>query len=261
MEHILKEGKISKLKGGDSGETFLVEYRKKKFVLRNYETKGEAEYYLLICKKLKQYGFLPEICYQEGNKILFEYIKGRDCRKSDAFKVAEQVGKICARINRLSIQKNRCKEKSVTSRLQLLRDKGLIDEKQATFLEKRYFQLKKRARPSIAVEFTDVYPENFRLRDGKVYLVDLEGFEKMIKGRGIGKAFLRWFRTPLQRKRFRKGYSSIASTGFLTEEYLQFLYLDFTIFIVSYKLKRRKEINPKDLQRLHDLTEGKTVNA
>lgn len=268
MKHILKRSKISKLSGGDSEETFLVEYGRDKFVLRVYETIKEADYNSLIHSKLKKYGFLPKLFYQEKNKLLFEYIEGRDCKKSDALKVAEQVGKICARINQLKIKGSKYAEKNIVSCLQLLKDYRFINEKQKEFLEKKYFELKKKSKPKISMDFDDIYPENFRLRDGKVYLVDFEGFEPKIKGRGIGKGFLRWFRTPAQRKRFKKGYSSVTSSRFLTEDYLQFLYLCFTIFIIVYKIKstmrhpdirKKKEINPSDLQRLKKFIEGKRI--
>lgn len=259
MKHILKQGVISKLEGGDSGETFLVKFAGKSFVLRKYETKKEADYNILIHKKLKKYGFFPELYYQEGNNVLFEYIKGRNCKKSDALSVAKQVGKICARINQLKINSVDYEEKNVASRLKILQNKSIVSREQAVLLEKKYVELKRKVKPKIAIDFDDIYPENFRLKKGRIYLVDIEGFELKIKGRGIGKGFLRWFKTPMQRERFKRGYASVASLGFLTKAYLQFLYLDFTIKNIAYKIRRKKEMRADDLDRLLRFINNKRV--
>lgn len=260
MKHIIKNGKRSHLRGGESGETFLVEYRKKKFVLRNYETKDEADYIMNIYKKLRRYGFLPEIYVQDGKSLLIEYVEGRDCTKRDTSKVALQVGRICGLINHLKMKGIRLKERSMSSIFKTLREYRIIDEKSYHILQSRYTLLRKKIHPTLAIDFDDVYPKNFRLRNGRVFLVDLEDFDMKVKGSCIGKAFLRWFKKPAQREKFLKGYGSIASIDFLTEDYLQFLYLNFTLYIVAYKLKYNKEINPNDLRRLRILSWGKEIN-
>jgi hypothetical protein len=259
MKHILEKGEISHLKGGESRETFLLQYRGKKFVLRRYETKKEADYISRIYKNLKEYKILPQIYYQNGKDLLIEYIDGRNCRKSDTSKVAEQIGRICALINTLRIKGIKSREREFESCIDILRKHRIIDKNASECLKKRYLSYRKELKPERVIDFDDVYPKNFRLRRGRAYLVDLEDFEVKIKGSCIGKAFLRWFKKPLQRKRFLDGYSSVSSSDFLTEEYMQFLYLNFTLYIVSYKLKYNKPINPKDLRRLHELSKGKKI--
>ncbi|MDP3882283.1 MAG: hypothetical protein Q8Q31_05390 [Nanoarchaeota archaeon] len=259
MKHIIHKGNISKLRGGDSEETFLVRYCGKKFVLRIYEDRKTADYYVKVHKKLSKHGFLPALYYQEKNKILVEYIEGRNCKKSDALKVAAQIGKICALINQLRIKENRQKEKEISHLLHRIESNGLITDKESDYLENKYNLLKIKVKPKLAIDFDDVYPENFRLRRGKVYLVDLEGFETKIMGSGIGKAFLRWFKTSKQRRKFRRGYASIASARFLTKEYLQFLYLNFTISIIAYKVKRNQKINPRDRDRLFQFIDSQVI--
>ena len=84
MVKALKEGTIKSLDGGDTKHTFLLTYETKKYILRKFSSKKDANYYLSICKKLLKYNFLPKFYYQSGRKVLFEYIEGRDCNKKDA---------------------------------------------------------------------------------------------------------------------------------------------------------------------------------
>src|SRR3989338_7736052 len=121
MKHVLKKGEISNLEGGDSEETFLVTYLGKKFVLRKYETVKEANYYASIHKKLEKYDILPKLHYKEKNKLLFEYIEGRDCKKRDALKFAYQVGRICGAINSLKIKTRLFKFKPLNYAILLFR--------------------------------------------------------------------------------------------------------------------------------------------
>jgi len=259
MKYVLKEGKISKLEGGDSGQTYLVNHNKKKFVLREYENEKAADYYVMVHKKLQQYGFFPNLYYKEKNKILFEYIDGRDCKKSDALKVAYQVGKICATINKLKLRSVDKDSKNVNYALELFRKNNFLNEEDIRALEVRYETMRNKLKPKLTVEFDDVYAENFRLRKGKVYLVDIEDIDYKYQGRGIGKAFLRWFKTKKQRQKFKQGYESIASMKFVTEDYLQFLYLNFLTFSLAYKVKNRKNINPKDKIRLIKIINGEKI--
>jgi len=260
VKHIINNGKISKLEGGESGETFLVKYSGKKFVLRRYQTKKEADYYVSVYNKLKKYGFLPDLYFHEDKDILMEYISGRDCKKSDALKVAEQVGRICALISKLKIRSIFNKNKPLEPLLDIMKIKGIIGESSSQSLIKEYYGLKKRVKPKLSIDYDDVHPQNFRLRNGRVYLVDLEEFDLNFKGAGIAKSFLRWFKTDFERKNFLRGYAEISSPDFLTQDYLKFLYLRFTIYIVAYKIKKNLDINPNDLDRLFRFINGKEVN-
>ncbi len=260
VKEVLSNGKVSKLKGGDSDETFLVRYGRNKFVLRIYKTNKEADYYSLIHKRLSRYKFLPKLCYKEKNRLLFEYIQGRDCKKSDALKVAYQVGRICAAINQLKISDiYGQKIYSFKHAINIINRHRFFSEDDIIRLRKRYLELKSKANLKMAIDFDDVYAENFRIRKGKVYLVDIEGFERKFKGAGVAKSFLRWFKTPKQRAKFKRGYESIASMKFLKDNTLQFLYLNFIIFNIIYRLKRQKEMNRKDVNRLLTILSGKKI--
>lgn len=117
--------------------------------------------------------------------------------------------------------------------------------------------LKKKVHPKIKLDANDVYPENFRLRKRKVYLVDIEAIRPLFKGQGIAKSFVRWFKTPKQREKFKEGYASVNSINFLTGDYLKFLYLNFFIRSIAIKLRLNTKLNPEDLKRLNLLLEGK----
>ena len=147
-----KEGKISKLEGGDSGQTYLVNHNKKKFVLREYENEKAADYYVMVHKKLQQYGFFPNLYYKEKNKILFEYIDGRDCKKSDALKVAYQVGKICATINKLKLRSVDKDSKNVNYALELFRKNNFLNEEDIRALEVRYETMRNKLKPKLKLK-------------------------------------------------------------------------------------------------------------
>ena len=83
----------------------------------------------------------------------------------------------------------------------------MIDGEKASNIKNLYISLKKKINPSIKLDANDVYPENFRLRNGKVYLVDIEAIKPLFRGHGIAKSFVRWFKTLEQRKKFKEGYS------------------------------------------------------
>jgi len=259
MKNILKKGKITKLEGGDSEETFLIKHKGRKFVLRIYETEKEANYYDLIYKKLEKYNIFPKLYYKEKNKLLFEYIEGRDCKKSDALKVAFQVGRICALINGLNIKKRLFKLKPLRHAINIFRKNKSFKEYQLNQIERRYDRLKNNSHQPIALDFDDVYPQNFRLRKGKIYLVDIEDINYKFKGAGIAKSFIRWFRTPKQRLNFRRGYESIVSMKFLSKKYLQFLYFNFLIFNMVYNIKKDKELNKKDFKLLMVILSGDEI--
>src|SRR3989344_3743171 len=181
---ILKEGKLSRLRGGDSGKTYQIRRGPQKYVVKEYETANLAKYYELIHRKLFRYGFLPRLYCRDKNKLVFEYIEGRDCKKPDASEVAFQVGRICAIINTLSVRGRERDYKPLKYALALLRKHQVFSEEDTVTLGKLYRLWKSRAHPEFAIDFHDVYPENFRLRKRTVYLVDIENMEPKFKGRG-----------------------------------------------------------------------------
>lgn len=257
MKNILQKGKLSRLEGGDSGKTFLLEFKGKRFVLRNYVDEKTATYYAKICRELK--GSVPKVFFQEQNKLLFEYVEGRDCTKADALAVAARVGELCARINKLP--KQGLEEKlNIKKSVSLLKKHQLLTTDELNTAKELYLELKKKLRPTVSMDFDDVYPENFRLdKKGNIYLVDIECMEPKIKGSGIGKAFIKWFKTLEERKQFLKGYARIARPEFLTQDMLTFLYLHFLMGNMVHKIVRKKKQNPKNPEVLRRILRGGTV--
>ena len=108
MKHILKKGEISELisdsgAGGLTREKRLVSHEGKRYVLRICKDIKTAERYEKIHKKLEKYSFLPKLIGRQRRKILFEYIRGRDCRHKDALKVAYDVGRIVGAVSKLPL--------------------------------------------------------------------------------------------------------------------------------------------------------------
>jgi len=250
MKHVLKNGKTEVLEGGDTQETFLLTFEGKKFVLRKCPNKKRADELVFISKKLKKYDILPKLYYQDGRSLIFEYIEGRDCKRTDALKVAKQVGRICALANTLQTEKQFNLDKRISKYLNTLKKNTTFSDEEINTMESLYFDLKKKIKFKIVLDANDIYPENFRLRKGKVYLVDVDAIKPLIKGYGIGKGFLRWFRTQTQRNRFLEGYSSRLSVKYLSKDYLKFLYLNFFLRSGANKLEFGKNLNERDVQRM-----------
>lgn len=249
------EGTIKSLEGGDTKHAFLLTYENKKYILRKFSSKKDADHYLSICKKLLKHHFLPKYYHQKGKDVLFEYIEGRDCNKKDASKVAGQVGEICGFVNKLNNKIQYNADKRFFSYIEDLKKANMINKEKASKIKSLYISLKKKVKPKIKLDANDVYPENFRLNKGKVYLVDIEAIKPLFQGHGIAKSFIRWFKTPKQRKKFKEGYKSVNSIKFLTEEYLQFLYLNFFMRSIAIKLRLKTTLNPQDIIRLNSLLE------
>ena len=257
MSKIMKEGTISHIKGGDTKHTFLLVYRDKRYILRKFSNKNTTDYYTGICKKLHKYEFLPKILYQNEKNVLFEYIEGRDCTKLDASHVAIQIGRICGLINKLKNTKFYDVDKRFFSYIETIKRKKSISKEKASDIRELYLSLKKKVHPKVKLDANDVYPENFRLKNGKVYLVDIEAIKPLFQGHGIAKSFVRWFKTSQQREKFKRGYKSATSINFLTEDYLKFLYLNFFVRSIAIKIRLNIQLNPYDITRLNLLLEGK----
>lgn len=253
FNEILVKGQTKLLPGGDSKETFLVNYKRKKFVLRKCSNKKRANELAFICNNLERYDILPKLLYQEGKNLMFEYVKGRACKKSDALKVAQEIGKICALINKLPNKNSFNFDKRFFGYLETLNEWGLFAPEEIKKINKIYTDFRRTIKPKIILDANDVYPENFRLRRGKVYLVDVDAIKPLLKGFGIGKGFVRWFKTPKQRERFKKGYCSIAPVNFLNDNYLKFILLNFLARNISSSIRLNKKVNIKDVMRLKGL--------
>ncbi len=93
--------------------------------------------------------------------------------KEDALRVAQQVGRICGLINKLKNEVYYDADSRFFSYIETIKRKKLIDGEKASNIKNLYISLKKKVRPKIKLDTNDVYPENFRLRKRKVYLVDI----------------------------------------------------------------------------------------
>ena len=250
MMRILKQAEITRTKLGDSGQTFLVKYKDKKFILRRCNNKKEADFYISIYKKLKKYNLLPKVIDRNKENILFEFIEGRNCRMNDGKKVIYQIGKICAYINKIGFRKFDINKKAFYN-LRTLLDKRIINKEKFEEIKEFYNKLKRKIKPKVAIDPNDIYPENFRLRRGKVYFIDIEAIKPRLKGQGIAKAFIRWFKTSKQKEEFKRGYNSVSSIKFLTEDYLRFCYLNFLLQTIGIKLRKGREFNKEDLKTIN----------
>lgn len=264
MKHLLKSGEISKLfsdKGciGWSGEVHLIKHMGKKYVLRKSQNLKRARFYELASKKLEKYGFLPKFLGRFGKNVIFEYIEGRDLTKNEKPAVIRQLGAISAYVNKTNINgsfssrfRRQIKE-CISGEFGYIKKMPILSEGQAKKVKSLYQYLKKNINTNLSWDVNDVVPENFRIRDGKVYLVDIESIGTRVKGLGIGKAFIKWFKSFSERKIFLEGYNSASNTGFLTEKYLDFIFLNFLIQELNYTLLYGTKSKPQFKLRKNEL--------
>jgi len=260
MKHILKEGQLSILlpegEGGAlSGEVHLVKHNRKKYVVRRCSNLSKAKYYESISKKLEKYGFLPKLLGRFGKDVLYEFIEGRDLRQNEKSFVFEQLGEIGAFVNKKKIKSNSNLEFNKTLRelvsgkynpspKVLIRrkrsnirkkPKSVLSSKESNKIKKLYSYLMKKTNAKIRMDISDFIPGNFRLRKGKVYLVDVESIKPAIKGRGVAKCFRGFCNTKKRKELFIKGYKNISSTNFLNETYLDLCHLLFAVQALHFK--------------------------
>ena len=266
MKHLLEKGKISILlsdnnNAGWSGEVHLIEYKKEKYVVRRAKTLVKAKYYEKISNQLEKQGFLPKFLCRLGRDALYEYIDGRDLRKKESAAIIKQIGAISAQINKIefkgsiNLRFNTQIKETTTGIFKKINKKvrPLLSEERATVIKKLYNALRKEVNPKITLDANDISPNNFRLRNGKVYFVDVEAIKPRIKGFGIGKAFTKWFKTPQERMEFINGYNSVSSTKFLTERYLDFIFLNFLVQELNYTCMFGKKFKPRIKLRKNEL--------
>lgn len=259
MKKILNNGKISPLIpesgfGGLSKEVHLLDSQGEKYILRKCPNIKTADKYQRIYNSLERYEFLPKLLWRDRTKIIFEYIRGRDCQKSDASSVAFDIGKMAARINDLGNPRKidyDMDEKFLT-KLAFLQKKKVLEPLTAREIQEKYLALKEKAKPKLCMDINDVTPSNFRIYRGKVYMVDIEAIKLCPRGVGIAKGFLKWFQTPLQRKKFIQGYRSVSDPSFLTEDYKNFVYIYHLVHNIYFSYQRNK-IPTNQINRLERL--------
>jgi len=262
MKNVIEQGEIAKLRsdsgvGGITGEMHLVKHDGKKYALRICLDEKRAEDYSAIYSNIEQHGFFPKLLYREGRHFLFEYLEGRDCTLKDGPEIAYEVGKIFGLINSapLNFSKNFNADKKFFSDLDFLLKNGLIDSERLEKIKKMHTELRGKVDLKMVAEISDCIPSNFRISNGKVFLVDIEAVKYRFRGRGIAKAFLRWFKKEEERKKFIEGYSSVAPVDFLTKEYLQFSYLYYLVINTRFKLENKKAYD-NNLKQLDLLLKG-----
>ena len=262
MKEALKKGKIKRIlsdegEGGVSREAHLLEYDGKKYLLRICQSKATAKYHEKNYRRLEKYGFLPKLLYSEENKLIFEYIHGRDCKRNDAIKVAYEIGKIAGTINKIKLDKNEIEDfnKKFYKKLRGLLRAKKIDKDLFNQIKKKYSSLTKKVNPKIALEATDIGANNFRIHKGKVFLVDIEMLRSSFKGRGIAKGFIKWFKTPGQKEKFKEGYSSVSSMKFFTKDYETFIYIFY--LVTNAHAKHAREVDcSKQIKQLKKVIIG-----
>jgi thiamine kinase-like enzyme len=271
MEKMLKKGKIEKLVpingGGLTGEVHLLEYKSKKYILRRCRDAEAVREYISIVEKYKKYGFFPKLLGKHNTDLLFEFIDGREVRREREFlKTFEQIGKIAAQINKVKY-KGETSEKFVRRVNALVTGnyKGyekkrskkpkIFTKKEGEKIIKTYKYLVNVCKPKIVFDINDVTHSNFIVtKKGKVFLVDIGAVRPLTKGYGVAKCFLQVSKKESQQKAFLKGYSSISSIKFLTQEYYDLIYLSFFVLKAIRKVAYfESEVAPYILNKINKI--------
>jgi len=253
MKEILKEAKIIKFEKGVASSVYLVEHNNEKYVLRQFKTKKDADFYIGIIKRLKKFEFFPQVINNQGKKVLFEYISGRDCKESDSIKVAKQIGLICACINNLRTNKKYELDSRFKKFIKQLEKSKIFSKDESKKAIELYSSLKKEVKPKIVLDANDVYADNFRINKGKIYFIDIEAIKPILKGQGIMKGFNKWFKTKKAQNEFLKGYNSTGNSNFLTEDYIRFANLFFYVRQIAIRDMFKEKQDRKNVEKLKRL--------
>jgi len=273
IDEILENAEITpiipdKKSGGYSREVGIVRYKGEKYVLRtcnnghfnNKDPDQNAIRYERYCQFLECSGVFPKLLERNGRHLLFEYLEGEDGTLPTASDFAFEAGQIAAHVTTIPIQHKRDPNKKFYQSIDYLFENNAIDRDLYEKIKQRYEELKPE-KIETQSELIDTTLSNFRLSNGKVYMVDIESIVTEVKGRCFARSFLRSFKEPEQRRLFLEGYNSVSDPSFLTKKYLQYLYLVFLTKTLQGRYKN-KEINPeldfnKPLKELELLLEGK----
>lgn len=250
LRRIIVEGEISPLRtdSGESGiteEVNLLKYADERYVLRRSKTSKRADRYQNLSQLFEPQGFLPKLLGREGDDLVYEFIEGRDLQGKERENFIAQVGGILARVN----------QRPSTEPFSFVHFEKCISyipysDKDKKRLTDQFKELVTRNNPEICYDVSDAIPQNFRVRDNKVYLVDIDSIYEGIKGAGIGKAFFKWVVRPEKKEAFLLGYGEVVSPYFLTPIYLEMVRLNFLVTNLGIKIKHNR--NSKDLPRLKE---------
>jgi len=259
IDNILSRGRIKRLfsvlGSGTTGEAHIAILNNKKYLLRICKDKETALRYTRLYKKLKRFGFFPKLIESEGKYLLFEYLIGRDLKEKEDKKNIFQVGKICGQINKTKSY-GKYEDKFLLKLEEVNKLKifplGVVEK-----VRERYNGLKRKIGPKIGLDAGDVTHDNFRLSNGKVYFVDIEAIKYQIKGIGITKAFISWFKQKEERESFRKGYNSVYSMNFFSKDYFELCSFIFLIQRIRYQFKKGNQTLVKiAIKRINKLLDG-----
>lgn len=260
---ILEKGQIKSIsleEGiGSTGEAHLALLDGAKYVLRICPDEETANKYLGYYKKFKRHGFFPRLLETRGKYMLFEFINGRMAKESEEPEFIFQVGKICALINKVRAKNDYQKSRKFYRKLEEIKTKKIISDKLALKAEEVYRKLDERVFLKASLDAGDVTNDNFMVGlDNKVYFVDIEAIKPNIKGMGIAKAFSTWFKTTEAQKEFMRGYESISSMDFYTEDYAKMTTLIFFVQRIRFKAEKGEQYYVKrTINKLERLLEKK----
>ncbi|MCH7850545.1 MAG: hypothetical protein IH845_02775 [Nanoarchaeota archaeon] len=277
MKEMLKKGEISILLpeeggGGLSGEVHLVTYENKKIVIRRCKTLAKAKYYEFLSKKFKKYGFLPKFLGRYGKDVAYEFLEGRDLRGKEKLWVFEEVGRIGGIINNTNINENidlefyktlrelvngnfSFKEKVAIRRKRSkikTKPKEVFTKKEALEIKNLYKKIKKKVKPRITLDAVDFTSGNFRISNGKIYLVDIECIKPSIQGQGISKFLKNWGKTRQRKNAFIKGYKKSNNLDLNNQEYKDLIDLRFAVQALWFKIQVARNLEG-DLNTLKNL--------
>ena len=241
--------------GGLTREVHLIEFDGIRYIVRRCSNLKKAKLYEFVSKKLEKKGFLPKFLGRDGKDVFYEYVEGRDLKRKEKLEVYYQLGKIGAYVNQVNCEYNvdldfyktlRELEKgnyNPSSKVLMRRKINKIRKKPKAVLSlkrrervlKLYKFLKREVNPEITLGISDFVPGNFRLRKGKVYLVDIESIKPKFKGSGVAKFFLKWANTSNKKRKFKEGYQSVSSLKYLTVKYEDLCYLTFIVRELWFK--------------------------
>ena len=255
ISRILDYGKITSLTHstgiGSTGEAHLAKYNSKKYLLRICKDKETAERYIKYYNQFKKYRFFPKLLETQDNYLLFEFIKGRTCKEeTEDTKVIEQIGKICAIINKGKASYDY--KSGFFRKLNAISEKKILTKSKIS--EIREFYRKSKVNLKISLDAGDVTNDNFMMAGKKVYFVDIEAIKPNITGFGIAKSFSSWFKNEKERKAFERGYSKVNSMKFFNKDYQDLCTLIFLIHRINFKHDKGEhnlvEISIKKLDRI-----------
>jgi fructosamine-3-kinase len=253
---ILKNPKITRLLpetggGGRSEQTYIVKDGDNKYVLRKYKDKKEADEDAYFSKKVGRLDIIPRFYGQDGKNLLFEYIEGRDLSKEESLDVFRQMGEISAKAHRIKADKFNL-DKRFLRNLGYLKRKKTIDAGGYKKIKRAYLSLKQELKPTVTLDVADIIPDNYRInKNGKVYWIDIEGLKPSLKGRGMGKAYLKWF-DETQKGAFKEGYEKIAPMDWFGKKYETLSKLYFIVHNTALRIKEKRPLD-KNLERIENV--------